>query len=112
MADSHFDLERFAAAVQGYGAVTQGWLSPAEVDVVPDAVELIALELAARFARDTLEERYFGWDRKNYQAAWQHHLERAKGQLSLAESYAKVKGRAEHLGIGDRQELGVDPSRR
>lgn len=59
--------------------------------MLPDAVETIALELAARFARDALEESYFGWDRVNYSAAWQHNLHRAQRQLALANSYAKQR---------------------
>ena len=53
-------------------------------DSLADAIPNIALELAARFARDALEERYFAWDADAFAHAWQHNLQRARGQISLA----------------------------
>ena len=84
----HFSVDYFGAALRGYKSAQPNFLSPQEVAMLPDAVETISLELAARFARDALEESYFGWDRINYSAAWQHNLHRAESQLALANSYA------------------------
>ena len=61
-------------------------LLPAEHHSLPYAMPTIALELAARFARDALEETYFAWDHRTFAHAWQHNLLRARGQLSLATS--------------------------
>lgn len=96
-AESVFDLERFAAALEGYAEHTAAWLTEDEIAALPAAVETIALELAARFARDALEERYFGWDARRFSAAWEHHLERARGQLSLALSYGAQRPQAQAL---------------
>jgi len=49
-------------------------------------VEVIALELAARFCTDALEETYFRWDQKKYPHACAHNLARTRSQLSLARS--------------------------
>ncbi len=86
-----FDLERFAAAMTGYAeacadAARRGIPEPTEAEwaaVVP-GIERIALELAARFAADALEECYFGWDPARYATRSEHALARARGQAALA----------------------------
>ena len=50
-------------------------------------LERIALELAARFARDALEESYFGFD-PAFGGRGEHNLLRARGQAALARSVA------------------------
>lgn len=86
-----FDLELFGAAMSGYAA---GWVEAAPAgragpteeewaSIVP-GIERISLELAARFATDSLEERYFGWDPTRYATRSDHDLARARGQLALA----------------------------
>jgi Ser/Thr protein kinase RdoA (MazF antagonist) len=96
-AESVFDLERFAASLRGYAEYARDWLTPDEIAALPSAVETISLELAARFARDALEESYFGWDPRRFSAAWEHHLLRAQGQLTLAQSYAAQRPAAARL---------------
>src|SRR5690606_20343215 len=51
-----FDLDVFEAAMDGYLAVTERWLTREEAASFPAAVERICLELAARFAADALVE--------------------------------------------------------
>ena len=53
--------------------------------IVPATLE-IHLELALRFAVDTLEESYFGWDAERYASRGAHNLARAQGQLAAARS--------------------------
>ena len=95
--EAHFSMPHFAATLEGYAEGAHGLLQPDEVALLPVAMQTIALELAARFARDVLEESYFGWNRNNYQAAWQHHLVRTRSQLSLAQSYARQQQDARNL---------------
>lgn len=93
-----FDLELLGAALSGYAT---GWatagraglegLTEGEWASIIPGVERIALELSARFATDTLEERYFGWDPTRYATRADHNLVRARGQLALAVS---VRGMA------------------
>jgi Ser/Thr protein kinase RdoA (MazF antagonist) len=74
-----FDLEVFAASVEGYRqekALT-------DHAALLAGVEWISLELAARFATDALEERYFGWDPARFPTRGDHNLTRALGQWSL-----------------------------
>lgn len=96
-----FDLEIFAASLDGYlGALSQP-LTLAERHALVHGVEWISLELSARFAADALYERYFGWNRERFPAAGEHNLVRAAGQWSLHRAaLATREGRAALLLTG------------
>jgi Ser/Thr protein kinase RdoA (MazF antagonist) len=81
--DAVFDLAIFEAAMAGYRAHSP--LDAQEWAAIAPGIERICLELAARFARDALEERYFGWN-PAYGGRGEHNLLRARGQASLARS--------------------------
>jgi hypothetical protein len=83
--DAHFSIERFAAALAGYRQAAGTVPDPATREAVADATIMIAVELAARFAADALNESYFGWDRSRFESASAHNRARAGGQLRLAE---------------------------
>lgn len=80
-----FDLDLFEAAIRGYAAGATRGVPPtaAEWASIPGGIERIALELAARFATDALEESYFGFDPK-FGGRGEHNLLRAVGQHGLA----------------------------
>lgn len=84
-ADGSMDVELFAAALAGYRA-GGGPSTAEERAAIPLGVETIALELASRFARDALEDRYFGWDPRRFPDRRSHCRARAMSQLSLARS--------------------------
>ena len=92
--EAAFDLTLFEAAMAGYASsarlLDEEWRS-----VVPGA-ERIALELAARFARDALEETYFGFNQA-FGTRGDHNLLRASGQASLAESMRNARPAAERV---------------
>lgn len=90
---ARFSGERYRAALAGYEAGAPGLLTPAERDAIPRATVAIALELAARFAADALNESYFGWDRTRFDSASEHNLARARAQLQLAASARAAFGR-------------------
>lgn len=92
--DAGFDLEVLAAAVDGYRA--EGALTDTEWAAVPSATERICWELAARFARDALEESYFGWDPR-FGTRGDHNLVRAQGQAALARAVARARADAERI---------------
>jgi Ser/Thr protein kinase RdoA (MazF antagonist) len=81
-----FELEHFRAGLAGYLSVMADALTEAERAAIPTAIETIALELAARFCADALQESYFGWDRGRFASASAHNLVRTRAQLALAES--------------------------
>ena len=90
-----FSVEIFAAAMRGYarGSVQRPPTEDEWGGIVP-GVQRICLELAARFAKDALDESYFGWNR-SYGTAGAHNLVRARGQHSLAQAVATARGEAE-----------------
>ena len=88
-----FDLGLFEAAMRGYAA--HGALSAAEKQAVVPGALRIALELAARFAWDALEETYFGWDRLQYPTRGHHNLARARAMYGLAARIQENRTEAE-----------------
>lgn len=85
-ARAQFDLDLMEATLEGYAKSAPADLSAAEwASLVPGA-QTIMLELAARFCKDVVEDRYFGWDARRFPSRAAHNLARARGQLRLAES--------------------------
>jgi Ser/Thr protein kinase RdoA (MazF antagonist) len=77
--NSRFSQEVFAAACEGYGGIDR------EIaEILPDATAKIAVELAARFCTDALEENYFGWDKDRFPSSSEHNQRRCQAQLTLA----------------------------
>ena len=76
-----FDLSLFGASAQAY--LAQRPLERELLERLPAGVERICLELAARFAADALNERYFGWNPEVAPTWGDHNLLRARGQLAL-----------------------------
>ena len=82
-----FSLDLFRAAVAGYATEAVDFITGTELSAISDAIPLIMVELATRFAADALNETYFGWDPRHFSSRGAHNLARAKVQLQLAESY-------------------------
>lgn len=103
-ATAHFDLPVFRSAIQGYAQTMRNGppLSGAEWESIVPGVERISLELAARFATDALEERYFAWNPR-YGTRGQHNLLRATGQLALAQSVFEQRAQAQQELLQARQ---------
>jgi Ser/Thr protein kinase RdoA (MazF antagonist) len=83
--DCRFHAEIFESAIRGYArAAKEGPpITDAEWESIVPGAERISLELAARFAADALQERYFGWNPK-FGTRGEHNLLRARGQYALA----------------------------
>jgi Ser/Thr protein kinase RdoA (MazF antagonist) len=84
-----FNWEFFEHSLRGYGQAFTP--NQDEIESIPQAVEMITLELSARFAADALAETYFGWDKTRFANASDHHLRRAQAMLKLAQSYDRNK---------------------
>jgi len=97
--DAHADARLFEGAMMGYGAADSAGhrLDADEAATVVPGAETIALELAARFATDAIEDRYFGWDSARYPSRAAHNLARARSQLALADSFARQRGMLERI---------------
>lgn len=74
----------FESALTGYARGVAGLLTSEEVPSIVQGLQTISLELAARFAIDALEDRYFGWDPARFGSRREHNLVRARGQLQLS----------------------------
>lgn len=93
--NARFDLELFEAAVQGYAEGSSGSVAPEERDALVSATRTIMVELAARFCRDALEDRYFGWDPVRFPSRSVHNRVRAAGQLALSADLQSRSAEAE-----------------
>ena len=93
---ARFDAELFAEGIRGYASEARG-VTVAEWEAIVPGIERIALELAARFAADALEESYFGWDADRCPTRGHHNLARAQGQLDLALEVRGARLAAEEL---------------
>lgn len=87
------NVERVEIDVDLFRAAMAGYLAEHDLDahtrsaIVP-GLHRICLELAARFAKDALEESYFGFD-PQFGGRGEHNLLRARGQAALAASVAQ-----------------------
>jgi Ser/Thr protein kinase RdoA (MazF antagonist) len=97
VADATFDLDVFAAAVQGYAKTARAFVTVDEARALVAGVQTICLELSARFLADALNEAYFGWDPRRFPGRGEHNLLRARGQLSLALDVEKKGADAERV---------------
>lgn len=77
------DLAAMQASLEGYVAALGRPLAKTERLALLGGPEWISLELASRFARDALDESYFGWDPRRYRTRGEHNLTRARGQFAL-----------------------------
>ncbi len=93
---ARFDLDVFEASLQGYAAAGPR-VSAEERDALGHAVELISLELSARFLADALHERYFGWNPQLHPSRGEHNLVRAQGQWSLHRAVQASRSDRERL---------------
>lgn len=91
------DLALFEAALTGYLRETRDWLSEEEKLGLAHGLEVIAVELSARFCADVFHDSYFGWDSTRYASRRAHNLVRAQSQVSLAESARGLRGTLEAL---------------
>lgn len=83
--EASFDLQIFEASALGFFDAWGARMSSAELESLVDAPERLALEVCTRFATDSLEEDYFGWDASSYPAAGEHHAAHARGQWRFFE---------------------------
>jgi Ser/Thr protein kinase RdoA (MazF antagonist) len=82
-ASVRFDLPIFRAAISGFRGEADDLLTSDERVSIVTGLETVCIELAARFAVDVFEDRYFGWDATRFPTRRAHNLVRARGQLAL-----------------------------
>lgn len=82
-ATAQFDLGTFEASLEGWASASSFELASDEIEALTFGVEVITVELAARFCADALAETYFGWNPKSFGSRGEHNLVRARGQWAL-----------------------------
>ncbi len=80
-----FDIEICSAAVEGYRQ-TATFLTPTERSSLLDGIELITLELAARFITDAYDESYFVKSER-YASLFEQNTARARNQLAFLQKF-------------------------
>jgi Ser/Thr protein kinase RdoA (MazF antagonist) len=95
--EARFEAAFFEAGLAGYAEAVGEVLTAEERAAVVGHVEIVAVELAARFCADALNECYFGWDRERFESASAHNLQRARSQLALAQSVAAQRAVLERI---------------
>lgn len=85
------------AALTGYHAAAGDLIVPEEARALVPALATIALELAARFCTDAIEDRYFGWDPARFPSRSAHNQVRATGQLALGRAALQQRAALEAI---------------
>ena len=94
---SEFRLDLFGAAIGGYAETAGDFVREEEWRAFLPATRTIMVELAARFARDALNESYFGWNPDVFPDRSTHNQVRAEGQLELERSLVAQYDDAERI---------------
>lgn len=85
-ASVRFESRIFVAAIRGFRAEADAYLAHEERLSILTGLEVVCIELAARFAADVFDDSYFGWDPARFPTRRAHNLVRARGQLALGRS--------------------------
>ena len=99
--DGHFSTSHCRAAMEGCAVHSGGFLTEPEWRGIPPATLTIAVELAARFCADALNEDFFSWNADEFGSHSEHSEVRARGQLSVARAiraqYAEISAMTEEI---------------
>lgn len=95
-----FDLPIFAAAISGFRSVADAVITREESISIVSGLEIVCLELAARFCVDVFRDEYFGWDASRFPSRRAHNLVRARGQLALGRSVRAARSDALEVVLG------------
>ena len=95
--DAYFDTGLLDAVLRGYAGCAKQFVTVEEREFLVTGTLRIAVQLAARFAADVVNQSYFRFDPTRFASRAAHNLVRAQGQLSLAHSLVAQKSVAESL---------------
>jgi len=94
--ETGIEIELFTAALAGYAQAREEGLTGQEWEMVLPGLERVCLNLAARFAADALEERYFAWNPEG-PGRGEQNLLRARGQVRLLDEVRRRRGELEQV---------------
>ncbi len=87
---AYFDKSIYDAALDGYMSVAT-FLTKQEKESIPSGIQLLALDLAARFATDAFSEDYFVLDSSKYTNLFDQNKKRAENQLAFFEAFSTAE---------------------
>ncbi len=93
-------LPIFEAAIRGFRTVADPIVTERERAAIAIGLETVCIELAARFAVDMFEDRYFGWDPQRFSSRVDHNRVRAEGQLALGLDVRKHRREMHEILLG------------
>lgn len=93
-ADARFELPLLEAALAGYAVHARGFLLPEERGFLITGIERVALQLAARFGADAVNQSYFRWSPQRFKSRAAHNVVRARSQLQVAATLGAQRERA------------------
>ena len=96
-----FNLTTFRSAWAGYKEGAGDLMTHREVELVPQSIGTITLELATRFLTDYFTDNYFGWDESRYESRRAHNLARCRGQIAEFLDYQKKLPKIEKIVGGE-----------
>ena len=91
---TRFDCQVFAAAIRGFRSEAESVVTEDERRSILTGLQIVCIELAARFAVDVFDDTYFGWDPTRFASRRAHNLVRARGQLGLGRSVLESRAQA------------------
>jgi Ser/Thr protein kinase RdoA (MazF antagonist) len=82
-----FDINTYKASLEGYFS-TAKFLTEEEKKSIPFGVQLITLELAARFVIDAFNENYWNLDSSKYKNLFEQNKKRAHNQFDFFKKFS------------------------
>jgi len=82
-----FDINIYKAGFEGYVS-TAKFLTEKEKESIPFGVQLITLELAARFVIDAFNENYWNLDSSKYKNLFEQNKKRAQNQFDFFKKFS------------------------
>ncbi len=81
-----FNINIFEHMIRGYFQ-TANFITTDEKMKIPDGIELMTLELSARYITDAFEESYFTLDKLRYPSLYEQNKQKAIAQLQFYDDF-------------------------
>lgn len=91
--NAYFDIKIFQKMMEGYFSEAK-FLEKDEIAAIPEGIETIMLELAARFITDAFNESYFKLNKTLYPSLYAQNKNKAAVQLKSYEDFVDKKAAA------------------
>lgn len=97
VSDTYFELRFLEGVLRGYAKHAAHFITQEERETLIHGMLRVSLQLAARFARDVVEQNYFRYDPHRFPNRAQHNMVRARGQFAFFKNLLVQKHLAEKI---------------